>query len=42
MENFKKSRGIQTKNTSTIPEMKDFLPTIGKDEVALGSYNKFK
>ena len=34
MENFKKSRGIQTKTTSIIPEMTDFLPTIGKDDGA--------
>ena len=42
MANFKKSRGIQTKNASTMPEMKEFLPNISKDDSAKGSYDKPK
>ena len=38
MANFKKSRGIQTKNASTMPEMKEFLPNISKDDVVKDSY----
>ena len=38
MSNFKKSRGYQTKNTSTLPQMTEFLPTIRKQD----SYDRFQ
>ena len=41
MANFKKSRGIQTKNASTMPEMKEFLPNISKDDVVKDSYDRY-